>query len=918
MKRAWLLCAVLLVASGGTVLLTACGGSSDTEGTGPRPTSTRRPSSGGEDVGPPEGRLARDVIPRRYSLSLAVDPRAARFTGVAEIDVELPHRMRDIYLHGRGLDVAEVSVSEVGRDATDAEWSLVEGREDEGLAHIRTARPVGPGSVRVRVTYGAAFDQALTGLYRLEHEGQRYAYTQMEPLGARRAFPCFDDPSFKTPYDLTLVIHEDDRAVANARERSNDAMNGQLRRVRFATTEPIPTYLVAFAVGPFDIVEGPPVPANDVRREPLPLRGVAPRGEGAQLAHALEHTGAILTQLEGYFGVAYPFDKLDLIAVPDFAAGAMENPGAVTFRSRLLLLSEDAPLSQQRGFAYVTAHELAHMWFGNLVTTAWWNDLWLNEAFATWMETQTIEATFPEMQPQIAEMEVALSAMGADSLASARRIRQPIESEHDIHNAFDSITYSKGNAMLAMFESYLTPEVFQRGVRAYVRAHAEGNATASDLIGAISEAAGRDLSGPFESFLNQPGVPLVEVTPTCEGETGSLALRQSRYLPLGSRAERQATWQIPFCARYRAGGEVRRTCTLLTEAEGTMPLEGGCADWVMPNAGGVGYYRWTLPASDLETLRRRGLSELGVREAMSYADSIRASFAAGNTTYADAMSALRPLIQRDERALATAPMGLVSFGVERALSEPARVEAARRAAGRLYRNPTRALGWRARRGEDPERTLYRVELLTFLARVAQDRSVRRDGGELGRAYLGLRSDNELHPDAVDPDLVPLVVELAVQQGGERVLDHVLAKMREASDPATRYALLQGAASITEPALRERVLAMTLEDRFPVSLVFRVYMSAMRQPENIEPTFAWITEHYDAIVARIGPAMAGYLPYSGSMLCSADGAARVRAFFGERVAQTVGGPRNLEASVEEVELCAARVEHARESVQAYFR
>ena len=900
-----------------TLTLIACGGGDPSPAPTPAPRAVTPATTGAEvqEAGPPEGRLASDVLPTRYALTLAIDPTQSRFTGVVEIDVQLPRRQRVIYLHGQDLDVASVTVAESGGDPREATWASI---GDEGLASVTLERPVGPGNVRMRVTYGAAFDPNLRAFYRVEQGGEHYVYSQMEPLSARRAFPCFDEPSFKTPYDVTIVTREQDTAIANARQTSSTPVNGT-RRVRFATTERIPSYLIAIAVGPFDVVEGPVIPPSDVRSRPLQLRGIATHGQGERLAHAMQQTPQILTWLESYFGIAYPFDKLDLIAVPDFGAGAMENPGAVTFRDTLLLVGEDAPISQQRGFAYVTAHELAHMWFGDLVTMQWWDDLWLNEAFASWMEAQTIEATFPEFEPAASAMSEAIAAMDADSLESARQIRQPIASNHDIHNAFDAITYLKGQSVLAMFEQWMTPEVFQRGVRAYLRRHAEGNATSEDLLSALSEAAGRDVSGPFNSFLQQPGVPLVEVVPTCQGEQGSLSLTQSRYLPAGSSAEPQATWQIPFCARYSAGGEVRQACTLLTETQGQLALEGGCADWVLPNAGGVGYYRWALPADALESLRRRGLSELSVREAMSFADSVESSFVAGRISFEDAINALRPLARRPERALATAPISLIELAIDRLLDEAGQARA-RLWATRLYRQSWRRLGFTAGRSDSPDTQLLRRELLELLALVAQDGPTRREAATLGRAYLGLRGDGQIHTDAVEPDLASIVVAVAVQQGGEPVFDHVLARLREATDSVVRRNLLRGLSRGThEPALRERLLALTLDPDagLRTNEIFAPLRGQQADEEGREALWTWLQANYDALIARMGPGMGGYLPYAAYSHCSEQRAAEVQAFLGERMEATNGGPRNLAKAVESIRLCAARVQHGRESARAFF-
>ncbi|MCA9604610.1 MAG: M1 family metallopeptidase, partial [Myxococcales bacterium] len=699
MHRSWPLLALVLV---------ACGGTDAASPIVPAPVDDTAGAEVAPEPVPGNGRLPSSVRPTRYGLTLAIDPSRDRYTGVVEIDVELAERRASLFLHGEALDVSNVTVAEGDGEPMTATWEAV---GDDAMARVTPRAPVGPGLVHLAITFGAAFETTNRALFRASVGDTQYVYSQMEPLAARRSFPCFDEPGFKTPWDVTLVVREDDVAIANARELSSTPQTGGMRRVRFATTQPIPSYLVAIAVGPFDLVEADPIPPNDVRSEPLAFRAVAPRGQGPQLAHALEHTPTILAWLEGYFGIPYPFDKLDLVAIPSFG-GAMENPGAVTFSDRLLLIGEDAPIQQQRGYAYVMAHELAHMWFGDLVTMAWWDDLWLNEAFASWMEAQTIQGTFPEFEPAAGAMAEATQAMDADSLGSARQIRQPIESSHDIQNAFDEITYLKGQSVLAMLEQWMTPEVFRRGVQSYLRTNARGNATAERLLDALSEAAGRDVRAPVSSFIGQPGVPLVEVTPECADGAGRLALRQSRYLPLGSTASADETWQIPFCARYAAGGEVRQACTLLTEREGQLPLEGGCADWVLPNAGGMGYYRFALPPEALTALRDRGLRTLDVREAMAFADGVRSSFAAGRISYADAMNALRPLATRPERALATAPMSSIELAMERLLDDAGRARA-RRWAGRIYRPAWRRLGWRVRRGEDPDTQLLRQELAIF-------------------------------------------------------------------------------------------------------------------------------------------------------------------------------------------------------------
>jgi alanyl aminopeptidase len=860
---------------------------------------------------PAGGRLPRTVVPTRYTLALDIDPRTEDFRGTAEIDVTLAEPTRVVYLHGKALRVSESTLTPEGAEPIAASWRTVD--EESGFAALVLEREAPAGTARITIRYDAPFDRTLDGLYRVEGSGgHHYAFTQMEPLAARKAFPCFDEPGWKTPFEVTLVVAEGDTAIANAPEVTSEVEGGR-RRVRFAPTEPLPTYLVAFAVGPLDVVEAPAIAANDIRDRPIPLRGVAPRGQGEHLAYALEHTPAILLALERYFGIPYPYGKLDIIAVPDFSAGAMENAGAITFRDQLLLVrGESAPARQRRGFAYVMAHEVAHQWFGNLVTMAWWDDLWLNEAFATWMETRTIAEVFPEHRPQISEVNTLMEAMDADSLSSARQIRQPIETDHDIHNAFDEITYSKGAAVLAMFERWIGPEPFRRGVQRYLREHPHGNATSFDLFAALSMEASRDVSLPFGTFVDQTGVPQIEVTPSCADGRGRLALRQARYVPSGSRAEGERRWQIPICVRYGVGREAHTECTVLEQMEGALELAHGCPSWVMPNAEWAGYYRFTLPPESIAALRRAPLTP---RETIAYADSIQSSFESGRTSFADALAALEPLAANEERSIARSPMALYELAIERMLEGEA-IDRARARARRTSRAQARRLGWHPISTESPDQQLWRAELLAFLAFVAEDPEVRREAARLGRAYL-VPSDRGVDRERVPADLAELAVSVAAQEDGAPFFEQLLGILTISSDPIVRSNIVRGLASARDPELRRRALELTIDSRLRVSEAWRPLMAQFEDPQGVEPAWAWLGEHYDAVATRLGPQGAGYLPYAATGFCASERVEPVRAFFAPRVGATSGGPRNLEAALEIVELCAARAAHGRESAREVF-
>lgn len=902
------------------VVLNACGSASD--GRHPEYTAAegRALGAGGvsddvpEESPIPVGRLPEGVTPLEYTLFLEVVPGRARFQGQVDIRTRFDEAQRVVWLHGRDLNVTEAAALPEGAEPIGATYRQ---ETDDGVASLRFPEPIGPGEVILTLTFDAPFNRQLEGLYRVDTRGESYAFTQFEAISARLAFPCFDEPRFKTPFELTLSVRADHEAVANTLiTRTREV--GDMKHVRFARTEPLPTYLVAMAVGPLDIVEHAPIAPNDVREQPIPFRGVAVRGQGARLAYALEHTAPLLADLEAYFGIPYPYDKLDIIAVPDFAAGAMENVGAITFRESLLLLdSERAPEQQKRAFAYVMAHELAHQWFGNLVTMPWWDDIWLNEAFATWMGNKVLRNVHPEYEPALSMLGSVHGAMGADSLASARQIRQPIESNHDIRNAFDAITYRKGGGVLEMFERWIGEDTFRDGIREYLAQHRFRTATADDLLDALSRIAGRDVGTPFRSFLLQPGVPLVGVEPRCDDGAATLAVSQSRYLPVGSTGERAAVWQIPLCVRVGQGRETDEPCELVTEAEASVALEGACPDWIMPNAEGAGYFRWAMPSEDLEQLMRAGWRRLSPRERLSVASNIVASFEADTLDAADAFEAFGRIAADESRAVATEPMRTIAWARSYLVDEAGRAAVAR-FASRLYGQRGRHLGWNARARESSEDSLLRHEVLSFLAFTAEDARVRREAALRGRRYVGFGGPGGIDRDAVHQELVGLALSVAVQEGDAAFFDHLLAAFRASDDALFRSEALRALGSTHDSALSERALALALDPALRVNEVPLILGTQLQMDETREQAWAWLTENFDGVFGRVAATRVGSAPWYAASFCSEEKAAEVEAFFAPRIERLPGGPRNLRGALEAIRLCAARVEAQGESAQTFFR
>ena len=666
------------------------------------------------------------MVPLHYAPELTIDPTRDRFSGTIAIRVRVDRPTAIVWINARNLVIEEARATTVVPTPQSVPARIVTGSEQVTGLEFAAPLPVGEFTLRLRYT-GTIDAVGAVGVFRQQDRDRWYVYTQFEPLDARRAFPCFDEPDRKATWQLTLVVPAALRAVGNMpveRERPGPA---GWREVHFAPTPPLPSYLVAFAVGDFDVRD-----AGRAGSGKTPISIIAPKGRGGEAAYAVAHTGAILEAAERYFGMPYPFPKLDLIAYPRSSfGGAMENPGLITYTARNLLArpEEESPGFKRR-FTGITAHEIAHLWFGDYVTMTWWDDLWLNEAFASWLGSKLTAEVRPEWNARSWPSYQRSRAMESDRLASARRIRQPVNDLDEVRAAFDGITYAKGQSVLTMFEDWLGPEKFREGVRRYIAKFPWGNATAEDFFAALA-ASDAALVPALRGFVERGGVPLLDVTLDC-GATPALQVVQSRFRPVGVPSGAVEHWVFPACFEFGDGTSGRAQCTLIREARQTIPLpDGACPKWVVANRSGIGYFLprlspqlyAALPAADRvlapadhEPLLR-DLEMLAGNGAVAYAIALQlAARQAGNPDGAAASLAF------------AIPDGLPSDLVESA-NRP-RLAAYIRT---HYGARARELGWLPKPGENAELARLRATALPLVAWRGEDAGLAREAQALAGA-----------------------------------------------------------------------------------------------------------------------------------------------------------------------------------------
>lgn len=703
-------------------------------------------------------RLSMDVLPSRYELRFDLDLDSWTSKGWERITLRTAKPTREIVLHAVELEITKAAID--GANALESQRAESEAQ----VVVLRFAKDIPAGEHALEIEWTGGIRESLRGLYRSIRGEERYAATQFEAADARRAFPCFDEPEFKAIFALELTYPAGNTAIANMPPVKTEEFGENRARTTFRETPiRISSYLVAFTVGPYESTPESVTPSK------IPVRVWLPPGLAQQAIYARDAHVRSVEWLQDYTAIPYPFIKVDAIGIPDFEAGAMENPGAITYRTRLLAAdATNASIVTLKGVFSTAAHELTHMWWGDLVTMRWWTDLWLNESFASFVGEKCTAALNPEWRYWRDFVADNTSAFNLDALASTHPISIEAKSAEEASERFDAITYNKGAAVLRMIESYLGEDTFREGVRIYLKRHRENNASADDFWKALDESSGQDVTTIMNTWIKEAGHPIVQLAAKQVPGGLELALTQSRYYSDRDAPRSSQRWPVPLVLKYGTPEGIREQRVLLRDEHSSVRLPN--AEWVFPNAGGRGFYRWQLDESG-DRMLDKGVRQLGAEERLSLIDNMWALTRTGRASLASFLRRLDSLSGEDDRAVISAISDSLSWLAGYAVREKTEAPFAR-FIETFYRPIFESVGWRPREDEDADTREKRARVIGMLGFHARAQDIRQ--GARDRALRHLDGTELLHPDGAGT-----ILSVAATDGDDKLWDRYVKRMQQA-------------------------------------------------------------------------------------------------------------------------------------------
>jgi aminopeptidase N len=826
-------------------------------------------------------RLPQNVIPSNYALRFVPDLAAERFSGEETISVTIKAPTTSIVLNAAELDFDDVSVTSAGK--TQKAAVAVDAALER--ATFTVPEPVS-GSASVHIRFRGVLNDKLRGFYISKTERRKYAVTQMEPTDARRAFPSFDEPAFKATYDISLVVDDGDTAISNAKMVKDEPGPAPGKHtITFERTAKMSTYLVAMLVGDWKCSEG--------GSDGVPIRVCAIPEKADLTKWGLTTAEAELRYFNEYYAFKYPFGKLDIITFPDFEAGAMENAGAITFREASLLIDEKNSSALHRRFvAQTNSHEIAHMWFGDVVTMEWWDDIWLNEGFATWITPKPIEAWKPEWDLRVEEAANTSNSLTVDAMESTRPIRSRADTPGEINQMFDGIAYGKTAAVLRMLESYVGENTFRDGIRAYVKKYQYANAKAEDFWSTMTAVTKQPIDKMMPSFVTQAGAPLVRASARCEGGATLLTLAQQRLFARRGpfRAGSSEVWTIPVTVRNLDAPSAAPHKFLLAKKSDTFRID-GCSPHLYVNYDGRGFYR-TAHAAGMIPDTGDLTKMLSPSERVALVNDVWALVKIGEIDIATQLALVDRLRNDRERAVVDAILSKLEVIGQDLVTEQ-QAPAYRRWVA-AYLNPMLAeLGWTPKAGEPDERKRLRSSLVGILGDIAQDDQTLRKAREL--TELALRD-----PNAVDATLLDVVVPLAAKRGDAALLQKFKAAIAAAKSPGEYYRYLYALIAFEDPALAKEAYATALSPDMRAQDLPGYIDSMFEKPERRAEAWQFAKSNWDELRKKFTPWGAAAIVGSTGALCDAKQRADVQQFFAAHPVEA--SDRSLKQALEKIDMC----------------
>ena len=826
-------------------------------------------------------RLPDLAVPDNYRLTFTPDFDKDNFSGDETIQIRVLKPSSSLVLNALDIDFREVTIASGGA----IQVAKVTTDKQKQMVTLTVPQELHAGAATIHIRYTGVLNNELRGFYLGKAGGRKYAATQFESTDARRAFPSFDEPAYKATFDISAVVDKDDTAISNypiASDTPGPAAGKH--KITFKTTPKMSSYLVALVVGNFEYVEG--------SADGVPIRVWTTPGKKQLGNYALQVGEECIKYFDNYFGIKYPFEKLDLIGLPDFAAGAMENTGAITFRDAALLVNEsNAPTDTYKEIGSVISHEIAHQWFGDLVTMQWWDDIWLNEGFATWLETKPLEAWKPEWHMDLDDVLDSGNSLNIDSLQNTRPIHQAADTPDQIEELFDGIAYGKAAAVLRMLEAYLGPEAFREGVRAYIKTHSYGNATESDFWSALAKASNKPVDRMMPTFVNQAGAPLVSVHTQCQGGVTKVMLSQRRYF-YDRRlldSDSKELWMVPVA--LKTAGQAKSETVLLTEKNQLVELP-GCKKWGYGNDGAQGYYRMGYESPDFQSMSQDVEQGFTPAERIVLIRDAWAAVRTGQQPIGDFLR-LADGLHSERNAKLVEQMNLeLDYIGDHLVSEVDR--AGYQSFIRALLGPIqKELGWTVAPGDDTNRKDLRAYVTYSLGYTGRDPETLAKARE-----LALQEMNS--PASVDPSMVDTVFGLAAINGDAALYDKMMSHVQENQAPEQYYRYFYNLARFTNSALLQRTLDYALSPAVRSQDSLGLIASVMDTPAGEKLAWNFVRSHWDKIQKIMGGYNTGGLVSTTGSFCDAGMRDQVKQFFMEH--PVPAAERSLRQALERVNYC----------------